>query len=46
VLGANLDGVINGVVTFADRIKSHGEGGHFVNTASMAGHIAIGGMSV
>jgi NAD(P)-dependent dehydrogenase (short-subunit alcohol dehydrogenase family) len=38
VMGVNLAGVINGVQTFIDRIKSHGEGGHIVNTASMAGH--------
>lgn len=42
----NYDGVVNGIVTFVDRIKSHGEGGHFVNTASMAGHVALPGMSV
>ena len=46
VMGVNLHGVINGVQTFIDRIKRHGEGGHFVNTASMAGQIAIGGLSV
>lgn len=42
----NYDGVVNGIVTFVDRIKAHGEGGHFVNTASMAGHVALPGMSV
>ncbi len=36
VLGVNLGGVVNGVVTFVPRIKAHGEGGHVVNTASMA----------
>ena len=36
VTRVNLDGVINGMVTFAKLIKSHGEGGHIVNTASMA----------
>jgi len=46
VTGVNLAGVINGVETFVNRIKSHGEGGHFVNTASMAGHLAIPGLSV
>lgn len=46
VLGVNINGVINGVQTFTHRMASHGEGGHFVNTASMAGHIAIPGMSV
>jgi NAD(P)-dependent dehydrogenase (short-subunit alcohol dehydrogenase family) len=38
-LGVNLGGVVNGVQTFLKRIKSHGEGGHIVNTASMAGLI-------
>lgn len=46
VLGVNLGGVINGVQTFARRIEAHGEGGHIVNTASMAGHIALPGLSV
>ena len=42
----NLDGVVNGIQTFTARMKAHGEGGHFVNTASMAGHISIPGLSV
>ncbi len=46
VTRVNLDGVVNGVMTFVNHIKGHGEGGHFVNTASMAGQIGIGGMSV
>lgn len=46
VLGVNLHGVVNGVQTFTGRIAAHGEGGHFVNTASMAGHIGVPGMSV
>jgi NAD(P)-dependent dehydrogenase (short-subunit alcohol dehydrogenase family) len=46
VMGVNLDGVINGVQTFAGRIKAHGEGGHFVNTASMAGQMPIPGGSI
>ena len=46
VVSVNVNGVINGVQTFTDRIKAHGEGGHFVNTASMAGHLAIGGLGV
>lgn len=37
VLNVNLGGVINGIQTFLPRIKSHGEGGHIVNTASMSG---------
>ena len=46
VVNVNLHGVINGVQTFMERIKAHGEGGHFVNTASMAGHLGIGGLGV
>jgi NAD(P)-dependent dehydrogenase (short-subunit alcohol dehydrogenase family) len=40
VLGVNLGGVVNGVVTFVPRIRAHGEGGHIVNTASMASFIS------
>jgi NAD(P)-dependent dehydrogenase (short-subunit alcohol dehydrogenase family) len=42
VLGVNLHGVINGVTTFVPRIKERGQGGHVVNTASMAGFLASG----
>ncbi len=37
VMGVNLGGTINGIVTILPRIKRHGEGGHIVNTASMSG---------
>lgn len=46
LMGVNLDGVINGMQVFTQRILSHGEGGHIVNTASMAGLLGIGGMSI
>lgn len=46
VMGVNLDGVINGVQAFLPLMKAHGEGGHFVNTASMAGHIPVPSLSV
>jgi NAD(P)-dependent dehydrogenase (short-subunit alcohol dehydrogenase family) len=46
VMGVNLDGVINGVQVFTNRILEHGEGGHIVNTASMAGHLGIPSMSI
>ncbi len=36
-LGVNLGGVVNGIQTFVPRIRAHGEGGHVVNTASLAG---------
>nr|AID57606.1 hypothetical protein [uncultured bacterium] len=34
----NLMGVVYGVEIFTPLIKAHGEGGHILNTASMAGH--------
>lgn len=37
IFGVNLFGVVNGVQAFVPRILRHGEGGHIVNTASMAG---------
>jgi NAD(P)-dependent dehydrogenase (short-subunit alcohol dehydrogenase family) len=37
VLDVNLMGVLLGVRSFLPHIRAHGEGGHFVNTASMAG---------
>jgi NAD(P)-dependent dehydrogenase (short-subunit alcohol dehydrogenase family) len=40
-IGVNLGGVINGVQTFAPRIRAHGEGGHIVNTASLAGFVVM-----
>ena len=46
VMGVNLDGVVNGVQAFLPLINAHGEGGHFVNTASMAGHIPVPALSV
>lgn len=47
VMGVNLHGVINGVMTFAPRMKSRAQsgevrGGHIANTASMAAFIAGG----
>ena len=46
VMGVNLDGVVNGLQAFLQRIKAHGEGGHVVNTASLAGHFAIPGLGI
>ena len=37
MLDVNLMGVLRGIRTFLHHIRSHGEGGHIVNTASMAG---------
>lgn len=40
----NLMGVVYGVETFLPLLLAQGEGGHIINTASMAGHIAHIGM--
>ena len=37
VLDVNLMGVVHGVRSFLPHMRAHGEGGHIVNTASMAG---------
>lgn len=37
VLDVNLMGVLHSIRTFLPHIRGHGEGGHIVNTASMAG---------
>lgn len=42
VLDVNLMGVVHGVRAFLPQIRAHREGGHIVNTASMAGMIAAG----
>jgi NAD(P)-dependent dehydrogenase (short-subunit alcohol dehydrogenase family) len=39
VLDVNLMGVLHGIRTFLPHIRAHGQGGHIVNTASMAGMI-------
>jgi NAD(P)-dependent dehydrogenase (short-subunit alcohol dehydrogenase family) len=46
MMGVNVDGVINGIQSFIPRLKAHGEGGHIVNTASMAGLIIGPGMGL
>lgn len=37
VLDVNLMGVVHGIRAFLPHMRAHGEGGHIVNTASMAG---------
>ncbi len=44
VTDVNQLGVVHGMEIFAPLIISHGEGGHFVNTASMAGMVSPPGM--
>jgi NAD(P)-dependent dehydrogenase (short-subunit alcohol dehydrogenase family) len=43
IIDVNLKGVVYGVETFVPLIQSHGEGGHIVNTASIAGLISGAG---
>ena len=40
-MNVNLDGVYNGLNAFLTDMIAHNEGGHVVNTASLAGHIAV-----
>ncbi len=44
VVEVNLMGVVYGMETFLPLIRSHGEGGYVVNTASMAGMVSPPGM--
>ena len=46
VMGVNLGGVINGIVTLLPRMLKHGEGGHIVNTSSMSGLVPHGGATI
>jgi len=46
VLGVNLWGVIHGIEAFVSRMVAQGVPAHVVNTASMAGLIASGGMGI
>jgi NAD(P)-dependent dehydrogenase (short-subunit alcohol dehydrogenase family) len=46
VMGVNLWGVVHGLLAFVPRMIAGGEGGHVVNTASMAGLIASQGLGV
>ena len=46
IMGVNVGGVINGVQTWIKRIEAHGQGGHIVNTASMAGMVTSPGLGI
>ncbi len=46
LINVNLGGVINGLLSFIPRIKAHGEGGHIINTSSVAGIITGPGTGV
>ncbi|OGN99186.1 MAG: hypothetical protein A2Y58_01970 [Chloroflexi bacterium RBG_13_51_52] len=43
VIGVNLIGVINGMVTFVPRMIKAGKGGYIVSTSSMSGFMAASG---
>ena len=42
MMGVNFGGVVNGIQTFVPRMIRHGQGGHIVNTASLAAFLAGG----
>jgi len=43
VVDVNLMGAVHGTEVFVPLMESHGEGGHFVNTASIAGMVGFAG---
>ncbi len=45
-LGVLIGGVVNGIQAFLPRMREHGEGGHIVNTSSMAGVLPIPGAAI
>jgi NAD(P)-dependent dehydrogenase (short-subunit alcohol dehydrogenase family) len=45
IVDINLMGVVHGVEVFTPHMLAHGEGGYFLNTASMAGHATMAAMS-
>ena len=46
VMGVNVGGTINGIVTMLPRMLAHGDGGHIVNTASMSALVPVGGTTI
>jgi len=45
-LNVMIGGVVNGLLTVLPRIRAHGEGGHIVNTSSMAAIVPIPNCSI
>src|SRR5258708_2982199 len=45
VIDVNVMGVVHGIRTFLPHLRAHGEGGHILNTASMAGLQSAGRFS-
>jgi NAD(P)-dependent dehydrogenase (short-subunit alcohol dehydrogenase family) len=46
LMAVNLWGVIHGIQVFAPRLRDQGQGGHVVNTASMAGQLGFPGLGI
>lgn len=46
IMDVNLNSVFNGLKSFLPRIQAHGEGGHIVNTASMASLVSGPGAGI
>ena len=46
LVGVNLLGVVHGIRVFVPHLRAHGEGGHVVNTASIAGLSALPGLGI
>lgn len=46
VMGVNLNGVINGVMTFVPELTRHGADAHMINTASVGGLVGMPGLSI
>lgn len=46
VLGVNLGGVVNGVMTFLPELKRHPGAAHIVNTASVGGLVGMRNLSI
>lgn len=46
IMDVNLNSVFNGIHCFLPKIKAHGEGGHIVNTASMAAIVSGPGAGI
>ncbi|TDI59103.1 MAG: SDR family NAD(P)-dependent oxidoreductase [Alphaproteobacteria bacterium] len=46
VMGVNLDGVINGAMTFVPELTRQGSDGHMINTASVGGLVGMPSLAI
>ncbi len=46
IVGVNITGILNGILTILPRILAHGEGGHVVSTASQSGMSVVPGAAL